>query len=124
MTTFDILLFKEVYHLFKKEINRVIKICGKEDYSYRFIDTWYYDENINMVEGEGEEYLRFGEYEKHHVSFPIEYLIYTDEQLQKIVDAKIRENQIKKEEERKERERKQIIAEREEYERLKLKFEN
>ena len=88
---------------------------------YGFCSVFYLDGDD--VCAEGDEYWNFGGHEHHYCTFPIEFLTYTDEELDAYVDNLIRKEKEEKEQERKKREEKTRNEELATLKRLKEKYE-
>ena len=107
---------------------RCEEVCGlliPLNDSFKCLDTFEIIDD--EVFGEGDEYWGYGGHEHHSQKFPLKFLWETDEEIKQYV-----EDELKKREEAKEAERLRIQKvqeefqekrDREEYERLKAKFE-
>lgn len=93
--------------------------------SYRYLDT--FEISNNEVFGEGDEYIGYGESEHHAAKFPSSFLWKDDEDIKQYVEDELKKREQEKEAERlrvqKIQEDFQEKRDREEYERLKKKFE-
>lgn len=107
---------------------RCEEVCGlliPLNDSYRHLDTFeiYGDE----VFGEGDEYLGYCEYDQHSAKFPLNFLYKDDEEIKQYVEDELKKREQAEEAERlriqKLQEDAQEKRDREEYERLKKKFE-
>lgn len=93
--------------------------------SYRYLSE--FEITDNEVFGEGDEYVGYGGYEHHSAKFPSKFLWEDDEEIKQYVEDELKKREQAKEEERlriqKLQEEVQEKRDREEYERLKKKFE-
>ena len=116
---------------FEADFYRVANILAKLERN-KNCDNISFAENFHInndfgnlsVDWSGEEYCGGGDYERHCGSFPVEYLIMDDDELEEIVR---KDNEAyKKEVEQKEREQNERdkAKRRETYEKLKKEFEN
>lgn len=119
---------KDYILLLDKYQARCEEVCGlltPLNDSYRYLSEFEITED--EVFGEGDEYLGYGESDRHSAKFPLNFLYKDNEEIKKYV-----EDELKKREEAKEAERLRIQKiqeefqekrDRKEYERLKKKFE-
>ena len=93
--------------------------------SYRYLSEFEIIDN--EVWGEGDEYWSYGGHEQHSQKFPSNFLWKDDEDIKQYVEDELKKREQDKEEERlriqKLQEEAQEKRDREEYERLKKKFE-
>ena len=99
---------------FVAECERVIKVLERDDVDWVFMREFRLDFD-NNVYCWGDDSWGYGGYEEYDKSFPSEYLMMSDDELNKIVDEKIAERK-KLNEKREEEERKRKLRE---YNRLK-----
>ena len=121
MTKEEFKQYSELQEKFAKDVDRVTNYLGKIDSDLNFTDYYYLEDGT--VHTFGEETWSYGGYDTHYGYFDAEMLTWTDEQLNEYVnnilayrelEAKHKADAIAKEKEEKERQ---------EYERLKEKYE-
>ena len=93
--------------------------------SYKYLDT--FEITDDKVFGEGDEYYGYGGHEHHSANFPSNFLWKDDKEIKQYVEDELKKQEQEKEAERlriqKLQEETQEKRDREEYERLKAKFE-
>jgi hypothetical protein len=117
----DYILFQD---MFQARCEEVCGLLAPLNYSYRYLDE--FEISNNEVWGEGDEYLGYGETDRHSAKFPTYFLWKDDEEIKQHVEDELKKREQAKENERlriqKLQEEAQEKRDREEYERLKKKF--
>lgn len=115
---------------FQLRCEAICKILEPLSYSYGYLSDFELDVYDAKVYGEGDEYWQYGGHEHHSCAFPVSYLCMSDDDIKKIAEDYL--DDLKKKEEARLAEQARIQKinaerlekqEREEYERLKKKFE-
>ena len=111
--------------MFQARCETICRLLTPLNDSYRYLsefEIWN-----NEVLGEGDEYLGYGESDHHSAKFPSNFLWKDDEEIKQYVEDELNKREQAKEAERwriqKLQEDAQEKRDREEYERLKKKFE-
>jgi hypothetical protein len=109
---------------------RCEEVCGlltPLNDSYRYLSDFEIYSDPDEVWGEGDEYIGYGGSEHHSAKFPLSFLWKDDEEIKQYVEDELKKREEAKENERlriqKLQEEAQEKRDREEYERLKKKFE-
>lgn len=127
MTQKELDKYVKLQEKFQLRCEAICKILEPLSYSYGYLSDFELDVYDAKVYGEGDEYWQYGGHEHHSCAFPSSYLCMSDDAIKKIV-----EDELKKREQAKEAERLRIQKlqkevqekrDKEEYERLKKKFE-
>lgn len=127
MTQKELDTYIKLQEKFQLRCEAICEILRPLNYNYYYLSDFELDVDDATVYGEGDEYWQYGGHEHHTGAFPSSYLCMSDDDLKKIV-----EDDLKKREEAKEAERLRIKKiqeefqekrDRQEYERLKNKFE-
>lgn len=110
---------------------RCEEVCGlliPLNDSYKCLSDFEIYSNPDEVWGEGDEYWSYGGHEHHAAKFPLNFLWKDDEEIKQYVEDELKTREQAKEAERlriqKLQEEAQEKRDREEYERLKRKFES
>lgn len=119
----DLKNFIVLYDKFLEECDRVaciLKQAPEYKNDIEFADKFVLEDDT--VFWEGDEYWNYGGHEYHSGTFPAEYLTMSDEELNKIVDTKIKEYEKREEEKKRLRREAEKAARLKEYEKLKAEF--
>lgn len=104
--------------------NRCLEICKilrPLDQSYKYADTFGICDDC--VGFSGDEYWAYGGYEKHYGQFPLKFIYMDNEEIEKYVLDKLAEREREQKRINDSLELEKLKKEKEEYERLKKKFE-
>lgn len=125
MTQKELDKYIKLQEKFQLRCEAICEILKPLNYSYGYLSDFYIEGD--KVCGEGDEYWSYGGHEDHYASFPLSYICMSDIKIKEYVDEEIRKKMEKR---LAEQVRIQEISarrlekqEREEYERLKKKFE-
>lgn len=126
MTEKDVQDFILLQDMFQARCETVCGLLKPLNYSYIYLSE--FEISDNGVWGEGDEYVGYGETERHSAKFPSSFLWKDDKEIEQYVDDELKKREQAKEAERlriqKLQEEAQEKRDREEYERLKKKFES
>ena len=118
----DYILLQDMFQVRCKDVCRLLRPLND---SYRYLSEFEIIDN--EVFGEGDEYLGYGESDKHSAKFSLNFLWEADEEIQQYVKDELKKREQAKIEERLRMEKlveeAQEKRDREEYERLKKKYE-
>ena len=121
MTEEEVKQYINLNNKFIDRCNEIAQIMKRWNYSYGFIDNWSLDGN-DSVYGTGDEYWSYGGHESHYVSFDVDWLTKTDEELNEIADTYIEEEKQRQEQEKRAEEEKKRERELAELKRLQEKY--
>lgn len=120
----DYILLQDI---FQRRCEEICRILTPLDDSYRYLTDFEVDSDPDVVWGEGDEYWSYGGHEHHSQDFPLEFIYKSDKYIEQYVQDEIAKREVAKEAERLRiqmiQEEAQEKRDREEYERLKKKFE-
>lgn len=126
MTEKDVQDYILLQDMFQARCEAICGLLTPLNNSYRYLETFEIIDN--EVYGEGDEYYGYGGYEHHSQKFPSNFLWKDDEEIKQYVEDELKKREQAKEAERlriqKLQEEAQEKRDKEEYERLKKKFEN
>lgn len=126
MTEKDVQDYILLQDMFQARCETVCGLLTPLNDSYKCLDTFEIIDN--EVYGEGDEYYGYGGHEHHSQKFPSSFLWAADEEIKQYVEDELKKREQAKEAERlriqKLQEEAQEKRDREEYERLKKKFES
>ena len=118
----DYILLQDMFQVRCEDVCRLLRPLND---SYGYLSE--FEISDNEVLGEGDEYVGYGGYEHHSANFPSNFLWKDDEDIKQYVEDELKKREDAKEAERlriqKLQEEAQEKRDREEYERLKKKFE-
>lgn len=117
MTKQELDLYEKLQDRFQLRCEMICHILRPLDNAYYYV----YDFEINgdLIECEGMEYWSYGGEEKHYAEFPKEYIYMDDKEIQKIVDAELKNRDEEKSRKKALAEKLKSEKEKAEYERLK-----
>lgn len=126
MTEKDVQDYILLQDMFQARCETICGLLTPLNDSYRYLSE--FEISDNEVWGEGDEYWSYGGHEHHSAKFPSNFLWKDDEEIKQYVEDELKKREQAKEAERlriqKLQEEAQEKRDREEYERLKKKFEN
>ena len=126
MTQKDVQDYILLQDMFQARCETICGLLTPLNDSYKCLDTFEIIDN--GVYGEGDEYYGYGGHEHHSQKFPLNFLWKEDEEIKQYVEDELTKLEQAKEAERlmiqKLQEEAQEKRDREEYERLKKKFES
>ena len=123
----DLQDYIQLQDMFQARCEEVCGLLTPLNDSYKYLTDFEIYLDTDEVLGEGDEYLGYGEYDQHSAKFPSNFLWKDDEEIKQYVEDELKKLEQAKEAERlriqKLQEDAQEKQDREEYERLKKKFE-
>ena len=126
MTQKDVQDYILLQDMFQARCETICGLLTPLNDSYKCLDTFEIIDN--EVYGEGDEYYGYGGHEHHSQKFSLSFLWKDDEEIKQYVEDELKKREQAKEAERlriqKLQEEAQEKRDKEEYERLKKKFEN
>lgn len=117
MTKKELEKYEEMQDTFQTRCEMICQILRPLKDSYNYV--YEFEINGNDVCGQSNKHCQYGVYEKHYVEFPKEYIYMDDKEIQKIVDAELKNRDEEKSRKKAIDEKLKAEKEKSEYERLK-----